>query len=511
MTFRKTSYLIAGLAVASKSAVGSRALSGPCDIYAAGGTPCVAAFGTTRALYGSYSGPLYQLQRGSDGKTTDIAPTSPGGVADVSVQDTFCSNTTCAIPIIYDQSGKENHLTRAPPGGGSKGPAPGQFDDIAAAYGAPVLVNGQKAYGIFVHSTVGYRNDKTTGVAVKNEAEGLYAIFDGTHFNGNCCFDFGNAETTNHADDNGSMEAIYFGDDTMWGSGAGSGPWVMADMENGLFSGQGSGYNPGDPTIESRFVTAFLKGDSSNLWSLRGGNETAKSLSTYYSGPRPDGYYPMDKQGAIVLGIGGDNGNLDQGTWYEGVLTSCYPSDETEDAVQANIAQAGFTATSLANGPPLKVGSTITIKATTPGFTDRYLAHDGSVINTQVITSSSDTSTKQEGSWVVREGLVTSALGCLSLESVDTPGSFIRHSGFKLYINANDGSKQFSEDATWCPQQSFDSTGSNALRSWSYPTRYFRHYDNTGYAAMDGGWEDFDAGTDFTEDASWIISSSFQN
>ncbi|KAF5251084.1 hypothetical protein FANTH_3846 [Fusarium anthophilum] len=506
MTFRKTSYLLAGLAATSKSAIGSHALSGPCDIYAAGGTPCVAAFGTTRALYGSYSGPLYQLQRGSDGQTTDIAPTSPGGVADVSVQDTFCANTTCAIPIIYDQSGKGNHLTRAPPGGGSKGPAPGQYDDIAAAYGAPVLVNGQKTYGIFVHSTVGYRNDKTTGVAVKNEAEGMYAIFDGTHYNGNCCFDFGNAETTNHADDNGSMEAIYFGDDTMWGSGAGSGPWIMADMENGLFSGQGSGYNPGDPSIESRFVTAFLKGDSSNLWSLRGGNETAKSLSTYYSGPRPDGYYPMDKQGAIVLGIGGDNGNLDQGTWYEGVLTSGYPSDKTEDAVQANIAQAGFTATSLANGPPLKVGSTITIKATTPGFTNRYLAHDGSTVNTQVISSSSDTSTKQKGSWVVRQGLVASALGCLSLESVDTPGSFIRHSGFKLYINANDGSKQFSEDATWCPQQSFDSTGSNALRSWSYPTRYFRHYDNTGYAAMDGGWEDFDASTDFTEDASWLIT-----
>ncbi|KAF9781965.1 hypothetical protein IL306_012349 [Fusarium sp. DS 682] len=505
MTFRKTSYLLAGLAAASNS----QALSGPCDIYAAGGTPCVAAFGTTRALYKAYSGPLYQLKRGSDGKTTDIAPSSPGGVADVSVQDRFCANTTCAIPIIYDQSGKGNHLTRAPPGGGSKGPAPGQYDDIAAAYGAPVLVYGKKAYGIFVQSTVGYRNDKTTDVAVKNEPEGLYAIFDGTHYNDRCCFDFGNAETTNRADDNGSMEAIYFGDITRWGYGAGSGPWVMADMENGLFSGQGSRYNPGDPTIESRFVTAFLKGDSSNLWSLRGGNETAKSLSTYYSGPRPNGYYPMDKQGAIVLGIGGDNGNLDQGTWYEGVLTSGYPSDKTEDAVQANIAEAGFTATSLANGPPLTIGSKITLQATTPGFTNRYLAHDGSTVNTQVITTSSNTATQNKGIWVVRQGLVTSALGCVSLESVDTPGSFIRQDGFKLIIDAKDGSKQFSEDATWCPQQSFDSTGSNALRLWNYPTRYIRHYANTGYAAMNGGWNNFDASADFTEDASWLISTSF--
>src|ERR1700686_4412315 len=38
---------------------------GPCDIYAAAGAPCVAAHCTTRALYASYNGPLYQLLRQS--------------------------------------------------------------------------------------------------------------------------------------------------------------------------------------------------------------------------------------------------------------------------------------------------------------------------------------------------------------------------------------------------------------------------------------------------------------
>ena len=45
---------------------------GPCDIYAAAGTPCVAAHSSTRALYASYNGPLYQVMRQSDGKTLDI-------------------------------------------------------------------------------------------------------------------------------------------------------------------------------------------------------------------------------------------------------------------------------------------------------------------------------------------------------------------------------------------------------------------------------------------------------
>src|SRR5437870_7801967 len=83
--------------------------SGPCDIYAAAGTPCVAAHSTTRALYAAYSGPLYQVKRQSDGAVKDIgvvpATTSgPGGYADAATQDAFCANTVCWITTLYDQS-----------------------------------------------------------------------------------------------------------------------------------------------------------------------------------------------------------------------------------------------------------------------------------------------------------------------------------------------------------------------------------------------------------------------
>ena len=42
-------------------ASGSLAVAGPCDIYSSGGTPCVAAHSTTRALYSAFSGSLYQV------------------------------------------------------------------------------------------------------------------------------------------------------------------------------------------------------------------------------------------------------------------------------------------------------------------------------------------------------------------------------------------------------------------------------------------------------------------
>jgi hypothetical protein len=109
---------------------------GPCDLFAAGGTPCVAAHSTTRALYGSYSGSLYQVRR-SDGATMNIGVVSAGGVANAAAQDSFCANSSCVITIIYDQSGHNNNLTQAPGGSAAGGP-----DNLANATAAPTSLNG---------------------------------------------------------------------------------------------------------------------------------------------------------------------------------------------------------------------------------------------------------------------------------------------------------------------------------------------------------------------------------
>ncbi len=344
--------LVAGttVGIAMTAGTAQAATTGPCDIYASGGTPCVAAHSTTRALYGAYSGNLYQVRRSSDNTTRDIGVLSAGGYANAAAQDSFCAGTSCVITIIYDQTGRGNHLTQAPGGGAAGGP-----DNLANATAAPVTLNGNKAYGVYVAAGTGYRNDRTSGIATGDQAEGEYAIFDGTHYNGGCCFDYGNAETSNNDTGNGHMEAIYFGNIKVWGYGTGNGPWIMADLENGLFSGVNAGYNANDPTVNYRFTTAIVKG-TANLWAIRGGNAQSGNLSTFYSGQRPNvsGYNPMHKEGAIILGIGGDNSKGSAGTFYEGVMTSGYPSDATENSVQANIVAAGYaTGTTNTTGGPL--------------------------------------------------------------------------------------------------------------------------------------------------------------
>jgi hypothetical protein len=490
--------LAAGLVLAGTTSQAATS-TGPCDIYAAGGTPCVAAHATTRALYGSYNGPLYQVQRVSDNATLNISPVSAGGVANAAAQDSFCANTTCHITVVYDQSGRGNNLTQAPAGGAAGGP-----DDLAVATAAPTLLNGKKAYGLFVAPGTGYRNDHTNGIATGDQAEGEYAIFDGSHYGGACCFDYGNAETSNNDTGNGHMEAIYFGDSKVWGYGTGNGPWIMADLENGLFSGANTGFNGNDPTINYRYTTAIVKG-TANLWSIRGGNAQSGSLSTFYSGSRPNasGYNPMHKEGAIILGIGGDNSKNSSGTFYEGVMTSGYPSDATENSVQANIVAAGYSSPASVGPAP---GARVSLQATTACCTGDYLKHSDSdsTVGISPITSTSSSTAKADATWIVHSGLGDSS--CISFESANAPGQYLRHYNFQLHLNSNDGSFQFAEDATFCPQAGNSGQGVS-FESINFPDKYIRHYNYTAYIASNGGSNAWDASSMWTNDTSWLVAS----
>jgi hypothetical protein len=366
---KKKTEVVLGLALALTATSAARSMTqqagrsapparpeGPCDIYAAAGTPCVAAHSTTRALSATYNGPLYQVTRPSDGKTLDVGVIQPaaspepdaGGYADAAAQDAFCAHTICVINVIYDQSGKGNDLRQAPPGPFFPGPAKGGFDTRPIADMAPITVGGHKVYGVFIMPGMGFRQNDATDIAIGDEPEGIYYVVDGSHYDSGCCFDYGNSSTNGRAVGTGTMETTYFGTSTNWGRGAGSGPWIMADMEAGLFSGYDRKQNLADPTIDAwRFVTAVVNGGGGNRWQLRGGNAQKGALTTFYSGIRPgsltnSNYYPMHKQGAILLGIGGDNGNGSAGTFYEGVMTIGYPGDAATDAVQANIVAARY-------------------------------------------------------------------------------------------------------------------------------------------------------------------------
>uniref|UniRef100_A0AB33K257 Alpha-L-arabinofuranosidase B n=1 Tax=Kitasatospora sp. CMC57 TaxID=3231513 RepID=A0AB33K257_9ACTN len=491
--------LAAGLLTGTGTA--QAAAQGPCDIYAAGGTPCAAAHSTTRALFASYNGPLYQVHRALDGTLQDIGVLSAGGIANAAAQDSFCAGTDCTITRVYDQTGSGNTLVYQGPGG------TGGADTAATATTEALSVAGKKAYALYINPGNSYfAYNANGGVPTGSSPEGEYMVTSGSHVNNGCCFDYGNSEIDHKADGNGAMDAINFGTECWFGGCSGTGPWVQADLENGLFSGGSKTWNPNQVSQTSRFVTAMLKNNGTTQMALKGAGTQAGSLTQLYSGALPSGWNPMHKQGAIILGSGGDccqtNRNASAGTFYEGAMVKGYPSDATDAAVQANIAAAGYSTGTT----PFTPGAKVSLQATSSCCTGDYLQHDTGDDKVVIapVTSGSSATDKGNATWIVRAGLADSS--CVSFESANASGSYLRHYAFQLHLQPSAGTTQFAADATFCPKPGNSGTGWS-MQSFNYPAKYLRHYGLTGYLASNGGTNAWDSPTLWAPDTSWLAAA----
>ena len=337
--------------------------TGPCDILAAANTPCVAAHSTVRAMFAGYSKPLYQVKKVSDGSTKDISVLAGTSIADASAQDAFCGTIAkaCTISIIYDQTGNGNDMKVAHvcptcsgcPGDSSK---KGQPDVEAFADLGKITIAGRPAYGVHIlpcgggiPNQTGYRCDSPNKTPTGDQPESTYMVVDGVTASSGCCFDYGNASTNDMAGGLGTMDAVEFSSQSIWGTGAGSGPWVGADLESGVYTWNGASgnwKNPNSASLKFPFVTALMKnnqkGKTGGPFTLKGGDATTTTLTTMWDGARPGGYETMQKIGGIVLGIGGDNAAGGKGNFYEGAMLAGFSSDATDTALQANVAAAGY-------------------------------------------------------------------------------------------------------------------------------------------------------------------------
>ena len=346
--------LAAAFAVVTMNASPARAaVSAPCDIYASGGTPCEAAYSTTRALFGTYSGPLYQVQRASDSAFLNVGLESTGGVVNVAPENTFCSGTSCTITELYDQSTNGNNMTISPGTScsgcshGNAGPGPGGADIGAPAEALPLYIGGQPAYGIdFNKFGIGYRDNSARNLPTGAQPDGLYAVTSSNLTDGGCCNDFGQGETNDSDDGNATMNAIYYGTDCWTGNCTGPGPWVGADIENGMYFSN-TGNNPAAyPSEAGTFVTAWEEENGGTNMTLDYGNGQSGGLIQTYSGALPSGgYNPMQIQSSIEMGTGGDNTTVGEGQFFEAADVAGFPSQATESAVQANIVAAGYSLT----------------------------------------------------------------------------------------------------------------------------------------------------------------------
>jgi hypothetical protein len=289
------------------------------------------------------------------------------------------------VSKIFDQTSEHNDLV-------PQGPTTSRYSNTGwshepvSATALPIVAGGNHVYGLKFQSgsptglrcptaatCVGNRGEaynnghrRAKGVAVGGEAESVYAVFGGTFSGSDCCFDFGNSEIKGTDDGNGTMDALNFSRDCWDQCGPGKGPWVEADLENGMFMTGTTTPTPDFPTAfiggsfrsgdgfccaaTSRnlampypFVTAMLNNPGAKTFAIRGAKANGGRLVTYYEGPTPpgNGYSPMRQEGAIILGSGGDQGTTN-GEFFEGVMTIGVPSASAEAAVQRNIVHVHY-------------------------------------------------------------------------------------------------------------------------------------------------------------------------
>ncbi len=118
--------------------------------------------------------------------------------------------------MVYDQSGHGDDLAYEGPGG---------------------VGGGNEAYSLYIKQGNAYwHNGSSSGMQPGSQPQGAYVVTSGTHVNGGCCFDYGNSETDRRADGAGAMDVINFSTSCWFGGCTGSGPWVQADLEYGLYN-----------------------------------------------------------------------------------------------------------------------------------------------------------------------------------------------------------------------------------------------------------------------------------
>ena len=113
---------------------------------------------------------------------------------------------------------------------------------------------------------------------------------------------------------------------------------------------------------------------------------------------------------------------------------------------------------------------------------------------------------RRDATFVVRAGLADGS--CYSFESVNFPGQFLRHAGYRLQKAPGESTTTFQQDATFCAQPALNGGGGNvSLESYNYPGYYWRHYAEAVYIATNGGGNTWDNPGSFVADATWNNAS----
>ena len=177
------------------------------------------------------------------------------------------------------------------------------------------------------------------------------------------------------------------------------------------------------------------------------------------------------------------------------------PSGAPQASTKALVVQAA----ALASTYPLAKETNISLQVKTPGYTDRYLRHVGSLASTAPVNDASDQLLKNDATYRVVTGLADAS--CYSLRSRNFPDRYLRHANFRVRLDTNNNTDLFKRDATFCARAALSGGPGVSLESLNVPGQFLRHYNSEVWIANGGGARPSDSASSFAVDASWTVAN----
>ena len=155
----------------------------------------------------------------------------------------------------------------------------------------------------------------------------------------------------------------------------------------------------------------------------------------------------------------------------------------------------------------LPTNSTVSLRATTAGSTNLSIRHQGGAAVASPIDAGSSDLEKQDATFTVRPGLENGS--CVSFESYNYPGEWLRQLKGRVIRAASDGSSVFAGDATFCPVAGNSGSGVS-FASWSQPGKFLRLYNGTVWISTNGGGKSQaaqDTAANYVTDTTWTVGA----
>ncbi|HEU4325580.1 MAG TPA: glycoside hydrolase family 43 protein [Roseiflexaceae bacterium] len=205
---------------------------------------------------------------------------------------------------------------------------------------------------------------------------------------------------------------------------------------------------------------------------------------------------------------------LDGGAWriyFDAYTTSKYYSSDSANGFQSWTARAELPGLSgfVRHLTVLKeqvasvaLPTNVSRSLQSYNYPDRSIRHRNSLGYAEAVGASSPLATRQDATFRIVQGLASAS--CYSFESVNVPGSFLRHYGYRMRLDPNNNTAQFRADATFCARPGLADSGAVSFESYNYPNRYIRHRNSELWV------DPFESASLYRSDATFRVISAWQ-